>query len=123
MSTITKEQAYKSAYAMARGGYGGFAQSIGQALQAADAVNFETLLQAFKGLFERVYNDLEQQALQDYMRVLLDHISADGPCSLSHVTSWAISQGFGGSKMVQALHQLKLDQQISINDDNTVELI
>ena len=123
MNKLTKEQAYKSAHAMARGGYGGFAQSIGHALQAADAVNFETLLQAFKGLFERVYADLEQQALQDYMSALLDHIAADGPCSLSHVTSWAASQGYGGSKMVQALHQLKIDNQINIDSDNTVEII
>lgn len=123
MNKLTKEQAYKSAQAMARGGYGGFAQSIGQALQAADAVNFETLLQAFRGLFERVYNDLEQQALQDYMSALLDHIAADGPCSLSHVTSWAASQGFGGSKMVQALHQLKIDNQIGIDSQNIVELV
>ena len=123
MHTITNEQAYKAAQTMARGGYGGFAQSIGQALQAADAVNFETLLQAFKGLFERVYNDLEQQALQDYMRALLDHISADGPCSLSHVTSWASSQGYGGSKMVQALHQLKIDNQIGIDSENIVEIV
>ena len=108
---------------MARGSYGSFAQSIGQALLVADANNCETLMKAFHGLFERVYNDIEQQVLQDYMRALLDHISADAPCSLSHVTSWASQQGFGGSKMVQALHQLKLDKQITINDDNTVELI
>jgi hypothetical protein len=123
MNTITQAQAYKAAQAMARGSYGSFAQSIGQALLVADSNNYETLLQAFKGLFGRVSESLDQQVLQDYMRVLLDHISADGPCSLSHVTSWASSQGFGGSKMVQALHQLKLDKQISINDDNTVELI
>jgi hypothetical protein len=123
MNTITQAQAYKAAQSMARGSYGSFAQSIGQALLVADSNNYETLLQAFKGLFERVSESLDQQVLQDHMRVLLDHISADGPCSLSHVTSWASSQGFGGSKMVQALHQLKLDKQISIDDENTVELI
>lgn len=123
MHTLTQARAYKTAQAMARGSYGSFAQSIGQALLVADSANYETLLQAFKGLFERVSESLDQQVLQDYMRVLLDHISADGPCSLSHVTSWASSQGYGGSKMVQALHQLKLDKQIIINDDNTVELI
>ena len=123
MSTINRDQAYKAAQAMARGSYGSFAQSIGEALLVADSNNFETLLQAFSGLFERVFNSLEQQVLQDHMNALLDHIAADSPCSLSHVTSWASKQGFGGSKMVQALHQLKLDKQITINDDNTVELI
>jgi hypothetical protein len=123
MTTITQAQAYKAAQEMARGNYGSFAQSIGQALLVADSTNCETLMKAFSGLFERVFNNIEQQVLQDYMRVLLDHISADAPCSLSHVASWASKQGFGGSKMVQALHQLKLDKQISIDDENTIELI
>lgn len=123
MHTLTQAQAHKAAQAMARGSYGSFAQSIGQALLVADSANYEILLQAFKGLFERVSESLDQQVLQDYMRVLLDHISADGPCSLYHVTSWASSQGYGGSKMVQALHQLKIDRQINIDDSNTVELI
>jgi hypothetical protein len=123
MSTINQNQAYKAAQTMARGSYGSFAQSIGQALLVADSGNCETLMKAFSGLFERVFKDVEQQVLQDHMRALLDHIAADSPCSLSHVASWASQQGFGGSKMVQALHQLKLDKQINIDDDNTVELI
>jgi hypothetical protein len=120
---MTHEQSWKAAQAMSRGNYGSFAQSIGQALLAADTDNAKTLLQAFNGLFKRVSDDLDLQVLQDYMRVLLDHISADSPCSLEHVTSWAKSQGYGGSKMVQALHQLKQDNQIVVNADNTVELI
>jgi hypothetical protein len=123
MSTINKDQAYKAAQSMARGSYGSFAQSIGQALLVADTNNCETLIKAFPSMFERVFNDIEQQVLQDHMRALLDHIAADAPCSLSHVTSWASKQGLGGSKMIQALHQLKLDKQISIDDENTVELI
>jgi len=123
MNTLTKDQAFKAAQIMSRGSFGSFAESIGKAFFVADTQNSETLMQAFEGLFARVYQSIEQQALQDHMNALLDHISADGPCSLSHVTFWAASQGFGGSKMVQALHQLKLDKQISIDDDNTVELI
>ena len=123
MNTLNKDQAFKAAQLMARGSFGSFAESIGKALLVADTQNSETLLQAFQGLFERVYHSIQQQALQDHMNALLDHIAADGPCSLSHVTSWASSQGFGGSKMVQALHQLKIDKHISIHDDNTVELI
>lgn len=123
MNTLNKDQAFKAAQLMARGSFGSFAESIGKALLVADTQNSETLLQAFKGLFERVYQSIEQQALQDHMNALLDHIAADGPCSLSHVTSWAASQGYGGSKMVQALHQLKIDNQINIDSDNTVEII
>lgn len=123
MHALTQAQAFKAAQTMARGSYGSFAESIGEALLVADSSNCETLLKAFSGLFERVSQDLEQQVLQDHMRALIDHISADGPCSLSHVTSWASSQGFGGSKMVQALHQLKLDKQINIDSENIVELI
>lgn len=123
MNTLNKDQAFKAAQLMSKGSFGSFAESIGKAFFVADTQNSETLLQAFKGLFERVYQSIEQQALQDHMRALLDHIAADGPCSLQHVTSWASSQGFGGSKMVQALHQLKIDNQINIDSDNTVELI
>lgn len=123
MNTLNRDQAWKAAQAMSRGNYGSFAQSIGEALLSADTDNATTLLQAFNGLFKRVLDDLDLQVLQDHMRVLLDHISADGPCSLEHVTSWAKSQGFGGSKMIQAIHQLKVDRQINIDSDNTVELI
>jgi hypothetical protein len=123
MNTINQDQAFKAAKAMHRGGYGSFAQSIGTAFLDADMHNAGILLQAFNGLFKTVSDNLEQEALQDYMRVLLDHISADSPCSLEHVTTWAKSQGFGGSKMIQALHQLKMDKHINIDDENTVELI
>lgn len=123
MNTINQDQANKAAQIMARDSYGGFAQSIGQAFLVADSSNSETLLNAFKDLFKRVYQGIEQDVLQDHMRALLDHIAADGPCSLSHVTSWAAKQGYGGSKMVQAIHQLKIDGQISIDSDNTVEII
>jgi len=53
---------------------------------------------------------------------LLDHISADAPCSLAHVTDWARAQGFGGSRMIQAIHQLKMDGHIVIDSENIVEL-
>jgi len=49
---------------------------------------------------------------------ILDHIKADAPCSYKHVTGWAVSQGFGGSKMVFALQSMIRDGVISIHNED-----
>ena len=56
---------------------------------------------------------------------ILNHIKADAPCSLGHVTGWAVSQGFGGTKLTVALADMLRDNVITIDskDDHTVELI
>jgi hypothetical protein len=56
---------------------------------------------------------------------ILNHIKADTPCSYNHVTSWAVSQGFGGSKMVFAIQSMIREGVISIHNEDgsmTVEL-
>lgn len=58
---------------------------------------------------------------------ILNHIKADAPCSLTHVTNWATYQGFGGTEMVRTIKQLTTDGWISLqaDEDNivTVELL
>jgi hypothetical protein len=56
---------------------------------------------------------------------ILNHIKADAPCSLGHVTGWAVSQGFGGTKLTVALADMLKNNIITIDseDDHTVELI
>lgn len=60
-----------------------------------------------------------------HYEAVLNHIKADAPCSLGHVTVWAVSQGFGGTKLTVALADLIRDSIISIDcdDDHTVELL
>jgi hypothetical protein len=55
---MTHDQAHKSAKAMSYGRYGSFAQHIGCAYLVADNNNKETLLEAFKSLFETVLSDV-----------------------------------------------------------------
>ena len=50
---MTENQLYKAARAMQS--MGSFAASIGEAFFVADTENRETLVQAFKGLFERAH--------------------------------------------------------------------
>ena len=53
-----------------------------------------------------------------HYQAILGHIQADAPCSYKHVTRWAISQGFGGSRMVFAIQSMIRDGVITIiNDD------
>jgi hypothetical protein len=97
---MTENELYKSARAMAS--MGSFAASIGEAFFVADTENRETLVQAFKGLFERALEVAEPNALAEAGRAIvagcefyekwqktraymLDVISADGPCTLNHV--------------------------------------
>lgn len=56
---------------------------------------------------------------------ILNHIKADAPCSLGHVTGWAVEQGFGGTKLTVALADLICNNVITIDsdDNHTVELI
>ena len=50
------------------------------------------------------------------------HIEASSPCSLVGVMRWATTQGFGGSKAVQAIQALKTERVIdtSFDDDSSV---
>ena len=50
-------------------------------------------------------------------------IEADAPCSLAHVMHWATSQGFGGSKAVQAIQQLKTDRVIETSTDDEGSIV
>jgi hypothetical protein len=63
---------------------------------------------------------LTQSTVTQYIQ---EHIQADAPCSLSHVTSWAKVQGLGGSKMVKAIQELKNARIITIDDESIVELV
>lgn len=102
---------------------GSFAGAIADAFFAADANNRETLVQAFKGLFERA-NLLvgaltpDQQKTRDYMLIV---VQADGPCTLKHVLNDCKVQGFTNG-LVQALQSLK-DEQLVITEDEDGETI
>ena len=51
------------------------------------------------------------------------HIEASSPCSLRSVMSWATSQGYGGSKAVQALQNLIVERTIETpldDEGNTI---
>ena len=50
--------------------------------------------------------------------VIRTHIEASAPCLLKGVIQWAESQGYGGSKAVQAIHTLKLDRVINTSQDD-----
>ena len=63
---------------------------------------------------------LTQSVVTKYIQ---EHIEADSPCSLKHVTTWAKVQGFGGSKMIVAIQELKAARIITIDDESIVELI
>jgi hypothetical protein len=60
---MTKDDAYKTAKAMSSGRYGAFATYIGKAYLVADRGNMESLLEAFQSLFQRVSQDISNQAL------------------------------------------------------------
>ena len=57
MSTLTHDQAYKTAKRM-QDHYGSFASAIACAYMLADTNNRETLLEAFAALFSRVHADM-----------------------------------------------------------------
>ena len=57
MSKLTHDQAWKAAKRM-QDHYGSFASAISCAYMLADSTNRGTLLNAFSGLFERVYADM-----------------------------------------------------------------
>lgn len=60
-----------------------------------------------------------------HYNAILGHIQADAPCSFAHVTRWAVSQGFGGTQMVNAIQALIRDDHIKLvvdEDTTTVEL-
>ena len=62
-----------------------------------------------------------------HYEVIKTHIEASNPCSLRSIMSWATSQGFGGSKAIQALDSLKRERIIDTVQDDTgltiVELV
>jgi len=117
---------------------GSFAASIAEAYFVADTTNRETLLQAFKGLFERAYEvnnpktpASEMQAFgaalnfhhewsktRDYM---LTVVQADGPCTLQHVLRDCKLQGYTKG-IVQALQSLK-DEKLVITEEEDGETI
>ena len=62
-----------------------------------------------------------------HYEVIKTHIEASNPCSLRSIMSWATSQGFGGSKAVQAIQTLIVERTIETSQDDTgltiVELV
>ena len=62
-----------------------------------------------------------------HLEVIETHIMASSPCTLKGVYQWATGQGFGGSKMIQALHTLKIEHIITVEHEDSlgyvVELI
>lgn len=57
------------------------------------------------------------QTLTHY-EVIKTHIEACNPCSMRSVMSWATSQGFGGSKAIQAIQALKNERIIDTSQDD-----
>jgi hypothetical protein len=53
-----------------------------------------------------------------HYEVIKAHIEASNPCSLKSVMSWSTSQGFGGSKAVQAIDALKRERIIDTSQDD-----
>lgn len=54
---------------------------------------------------------------------ILGHIQADTPCTMNHVASWAISQGFGGSKFVKAIETMLNYNVITITKEDGVMVV
>jgi hypothetical protein len=53
-----------------------------------------------------------------HYEVIKTHIEASSPCALKSVMSWATSQGFGGSKVIQAINTLKRECIIDTSQDD-----
>jgi hypothetical protein len=100
---------------------GSFAAAISDAFFAADGVNRETLLKAFKGLFERAYENSMSSVdhTRDFMLMV---VQADGPCTLKHVLSDCKAQGFTNG-IVQALQSLKDDQLVITTNEEGETII
>ena len=120
---MSEQQLFEAARNMRH--MGSFAAAIADAYFAADATNRETLVQAFKGLFQAANPQVkaltpEQQRTRDFM---LDVISADGPCTLSHVWLDCKKQGYTKGFEI-ALHSLKLEKLVETEfDDENVTII
>jgi hypothetical protein len=119
---MTENQLFQAARNMRS--MGSFAAAIGDAFFAADTNNRETLIEAFKGLFERanqITNGLtpEQQKTRNFMLLV---VQADGPCTLKHVLSDCKTQGFT-SGIVQALQSLKDEQLVTTEEEDGETII
>ena len=68
---------------------------------------------------QATFKDTIMQTLT-HLEAIQTHIEASAPISLRSVMFWATSQGFGGSKAIQAIQTLKSDNVIntSTDDDN-----
>lgn len=58
-----------------------------------------------------------------HLEAIQTHIEASAPCTMKHVMRWAASQGFGGSKAVQAIQSLKNSRTIETSEDDDGETI
>lgn len=58
-----------------------------------------------------------------HLEVIRTHIEASAPISLRSVLHWAASQGFGGSKAIQAIQTLKTDRVIDTSQDDDNQTI
>lgn len=108
---MTENQLFQAARAMRH--MGSFAACISDAFFAADNNNRETLVQAFKGLFQRAI-DQTDTSTRDY---ILQVVQADGPCTLKHVLSDCKFQGITKG-FVQALKDLKDDHLIETEEED-----
>lgn len=52
---------------------------------------------------------------QAFTEAIQGHIEASAPCTMHSVYTWAVYQGYGGSKMIKAVQELK-DQGIIYTD-------
>ena len=116
---MNETQLFKAARTMRS--MGSFAAAISEAYFAADEGNRKTLLEAFKGLFERAHeNSLPSvEQTRDFM---LTVVQADGPCTLKHVLSDCKNQGFTKG-IVQALQSLKNEQLVITTDEDGETII
>lgn len=72
--TYTSQQLATIVKSMTSGIHGSFAGRIGDAFTVADSGNQETLLKAFKGLFDKVarYNDIEPSFNEAKIEALIE---------------------------------------------------
>ena len=61
---------------------------------------------------------------QDYIDTIRTHVEASNPCTWSSVVRWCAHQGYGGTRMIKALQELKESGIISTeNEDGSTVII
>lgn len=66
---------------------------------------------------------MRKHSQTEVTEVIKTHIEASNPCSMKSVMSWATYQGYGGSKMIKAIQELKDARIITVDDESIIDLV